>query len=75
MMVFLSLPLSATLDRTKTFLHLGSIVLTGNGCVHLHLLKRQPAIIYGRLYLSMKNITIIGGMEKRIMPLTISMCL
>jgi hypothetical protein len=27
---------------------------------------------YGRLYLSTKNITVIGGMRKRIMPLTIS---
>jgi hypothetical protein len=40
--------------------------------VHLHLLKSQPTLIYGRLYLSTKNITIIGGMGKRIMPLTIS---
>jgi hypothetical protein len=34
--------------------------------VHLHLLKNQPALIYGRLYLSTENITIIGGMRKRI---------
>jgi hypothetical protein len=33
MMMFLSLPLSTTLGRTKTFLLVGSIVLTGNGCV------------------------------------------
>jgi hypothetical protein len=33
MIMFLSLPLSATSDRTKTFLLVGSIVLTGNDCV------------------------------------------
>jgi hypothetical protein len=71
MTLFSPLPLSAISGRTETFLHVGSIVLTGNGCVHLHLLKRQLALIYGRLYLSTKNITIIGGMGKRIMPLTI----
>jgi hypothetical protein len=38
-------------------------------CVHLHLLKSQLALIYSWLYLSTKNITIIGGMGKRIMPL------
>jgi hypothetical protein len=72
MTMFLPLPLSATLGQTKTFLLVGSIVFTGNGGVYLHLLKSQPALIYGRLYLSTKNITIIGGMGKRIMPLTIS---
>jgi hypothetical protein len=40
--------------------------------IQLHLLKSQSSLIYGQLYLSMKNITIIGGMGKRIMPLTIS---
>jgi hypothetical protein len=34
--------------------------------------KKQPALIYGRLYLSTKNITIIDGMGKRIMPLAIN---
>jgi hypothetical protein len=72
MTMFLPLPLSATLGRTKTFLLVGSIVFTGNGCVYLHLMTSQPTLIYGRLYLSTKNITIIGGMGKRIMPLTIS---
>jgi hypothetical protein len=33
MMVFLSLPLSATSGQTKTSLHVGSMVLIGNGCV------------------------------------------
>jgi hypothetical protein len=33
MMVFLSLSLSATSYQTKTFLHVVSIVLIGNGCV------------------------------------------
>jgi hypothetical protein len=33
-------------------------------CVHLHILKSQPTLIYGRLYLSTKKITIIGGMGK-----------
>jgi hypothetical protein len=50
-------------------------ILTRNGCVHLHILKDQLALIYGRLYLSTKNITIIGGMGKRIMPLAINMSL
>jgi hypothetical protein len=44
-------------------------------CVHLYPLKRQPALIYGQLYLSTKNITIISGIEKRIMSLTISLSL
>jgi hypothetical protein len=43
--------------------------------VNLHLLETQSALIYGRLYLSTKNIAIIGGMRKRIMPLAISMSL
>jgi hypothetical protein len=66
------LPLSAISGRTKTFLHVSSIVNRKWLCVYLHLLKSQPALIYGRLYLSTKNITIIGGMRKKIMPLTIS---
>jgi hypothetical protein len=57
------------------FFACGSIVLTGNGCVHLHLMKNQPALNYGRLFLSTKNNTIIGGMGKRIMPLAMSMSL
>jgi hypothetical protein len=56
--------LSATLGQTKTSLHVDSMELTGNGYV--------STSIYDRLYLSTKNITIIGGMGKRIMPLTIS---
>jgi hypothetical protein len=47
MMMLSPLPLSAISDRTKTFLLVGSIVLTGNGCAHLHLLKNQPTLIYG----------------------------
>jgi hypothetical protein len=72
MMMSMLLLLSAISGRTKIFSHATSIVLTGNGCVHLHFLKSQPALIYGRLYLSTKNITVIGGMRERIMPLTIS---
>jgi hypothetical protein len=41
-------------------------------CVHLHLLKTQPALIYGRLYLPMKNTTSISGTRKRIMTLAVS---
>jgi hypothetical protein len=41
-------------------------------CVHLHLLKNQPVLIYDRLYLSTKNITIISGMGKIIMSLVVS---
>jgi hypothetical protein len=41
-------------------------------CVHLHFLKNQPTLIFDRLYLSTKNVTIIGGMGKRIMPLAAS---
>jgi hypothetical protein len=37
-----------------------------------HLLKNQPDLIYGRLYLSTKNIIIIGVMGKN-MPLEVSM--
>jgi hypothetical protein len=68
MMMPLPLSLSATSGRTKTFLFVSSIILTGNAwlCVHLHLLKTQPTLIYGRLYLSTKNITIIGGMGKEL---------
>jgi hypothetical protein len=33
MTMFLPLPLSATSGRTETFLQVGYIVLTGNGCV------------------------------------------
>jgi hypothetical protein len=66
------LPLSATSGRTKTLLFASSIVLIENGCVHLHLLKTQPTLIYGRLYLSSENVTIIGGMGKRIMPFAVS---
>jgi hypothetical protein len=64
MMIFFTLPLSATSAQTKTLLFASSIVLIENGCVHLHLLKTQPALIYGRLYLSSENVTIIGGMGK-----------
>jgi hypothetical protein len=47
MMMFFPLPLSATSSRTKTLLLASSIVLIGNGCVHLHLPKTQLALIYG----------------------------
>jgi hypothetical protein len=71
--MFLPLPLSATFGRTRTLLLAISNVLTGNGCVSTCIfLKMQPTLIYGRLYMSMKNITIIGGMGKRIMPLAIN---
>lgn len=33
--------------------------------VNLHLLETQSTLIYGRLYLSTGNITIIGGMRKK----------
>jgi hypothetical protein len=34
--------------------------------------ENQPTFIYGRLYLSTKNVTIIDGIEKRIIPLVAS---
>jgi hypothetical protein len=63
------LPLSAISGRTKTFFIVGSIVLTGNSCVHLHLLKNQLVLIYGQLYLSIKTLQSLVAWKKRIMPL------
>jgi hypothetical protein len=73
MTMFLHLHLSATSGCTKTFLLASSIILTRRLRVYLHFLKTQPTLIYSRLYLSTKNITILGGMGKRIMPLAVSM--
>jgi hypothetical protein len=41
----------------------------------LHFLEIQLVLIYGRLYLSTEYITGIGGMEKGVMPLKISVWL
>jgi hypothetical protein len=45
MMMFLFLPLSAILGRTKTFLFYR--IDRKWLCVHLHLLKDQSVLIYG----------------------------
>ena len=39
--------------------------------INLHCRNNQSSLIYGRLYLSTKNIAIIGSMRKNIMELTI----
>jgi hypothetical protein len=40
--------------------------------INLLFLKAQVAFIYKRLYLPTKDITIIGGMRKGVIPFTIS---
>jgi hypothetical protein len=41
-------------------------------CIHLHFMKTQSALVNCRLDMSSKHITIISGMRKRVVPLTIS---
>jgi hypothetical protein len=41
--------------------------------VNLYHLETQLVFVYSRLYLPTKNIAIISGMRKGIMPLAISM--
>jgi hypothetical protein len=49
------------------------MVLIGRLPVHLHLMKHQTTLVYGRLNLATKHIAIISGMRIRIMKLTICM--
>jgi hypothetical protein len=72
MTMFLPLPLSVTSSNQDPFACGFYCIDKEWLCVHLHLLKSQPTLIYGRLYLSMKIITIIGAMGKRIMTIAIS---
>jgi hypothetical protein len=66
-----SLRVRTTNDDIFVFVFIGCIQPNQDLSVW-HLLETQPTLIYGRLYLPTKNITIIGGIRKRIMPLAIS---
>jgi hypothetical protein len=47
MTMFLAFTFIGHFSPNQYFLLANSIILTGNGCVYLHILKTQPVLIYG----------------------------